>query len=142
MDKFLCYLCTDDKFQVLWVLCLISMHHPMMLLLLLQCYFLFIWWEKSVDCWLIQFVLFRLYSPLRSSFASVVFDFIASLNDVAPNPPMSFPVELTRSEKQVKCLWISFLCYFFVFTPHIEFNECCVWFQCITQWCCSCLQWN
>ena len=33
-------------------------------------------------------VLFLLYSPLRSSFVSVVFDFNASLNDVAPVSPM------------------------------------------------------
>ena len=25
----------------------------------------------------------------------------------------------------------------FVFTSQTEFCECCVWFQCITQWCCT-----
>ena len=39
------------------------------------------------------FVLFLLYSPLRLSFVSVVFDFNASLNDVAPVSPISFPVD-------------------------------------------------
>ena len=28
---------------------------------------------------------------------------------------------------------------FFVFTPQIEFSECCVWFQWFTQWCCTCV---
>ena len=38
--------------QVQWVLCLISMHHSVMLLLSLQCCCLLIWWEwKRVDCW-------------------------------------------------------------------------------------------
>ena len=37
-------------------------------------------------------VLFILSSPLRFSFVSVVFDFNASLNDVAPVSPMSLPI--------------------------------------------------
>ena len=32
-----CFLCVDSKDRVQWVLCLISMHHSMMLLLCLQC---------------------------------------------------------------------------------------------------------
>ena len=44
-------------------------------------------------------VLFLLSSLLRLSFVSVVFDFSASLNDVAPVSPMSFPVDLMRIEK-------------------------------------------
>ena len=39
-------------------------------------------------------VLFLLYSPLRSSSVSVVFDFNASLNNVAPVFPMLFAVYL------------------------------------------------
>ena len=38
-------------------------------------------------------VLFLLYSHSRSSFSSVVFDFNASLIDVAPLSSMSFPVD-------------------------------------------------
>ena len=38
-------------------------------------------------------VLFLLSSQLRSSFVSVVFDFNASLNDVAPVPPMALSVD-------------------------------------------------
>ena len=37
-----------------------------------------------------------LYLPLRLSFVSVVFDFNASSNDVAPASPMLFPVDLMR----------------------------------------------
>ena len=44
-------------------------------------------------------VLFLLSSPLRSSSVSVVFDFKASLNDIAPVSPMLLPVDLMRMEK-------------------------------------------
>ena len=43
-------------------------------------------------------VLFLLYSQLRLSLASAVFDFNASLNDVAPASPISLPVDLLRVE--------------------------------------------
>ena len=44
-------------------------------------------------------VLFLLSSPLRLSFVSVVFDFSASFNDVAPVSLMLFPVDLMKMEK-------------------------------------------
>ena len=44
-------------------------------------------------------VLFLLSSRLKSSFSSVVFDFNASLNDVAPVSPMFSPVDLMRMKK-------------------------------------------
>ena len=57
---------------------------------------------------------------------SVVFDFNASLNDVAPLSSMLLPVYLMRIEKE----WIVggyHLCVVsFVFTPQIELSECCV----------------
>ena len=71
------------------------------------------------------YVLFLLCSQLRLSFVSVVFDFNASLNDVAPVSPMLFPVDLMRMEKE----WIVggyHVCYCFVITPQMEFRECCV----------------
>ena len=43
-------------------------------------------------------VLFLLSSPYRFSFVSVVFDFNASLINVAPVSPMSFPVYLMRTK--------------------------------------------
>ena len=46
-----------------------------------------------------HFVCCLFYSPLRSSSVSVVFDFSASLNNVAPVPPILFPVDLMRIEK-------------------------------------------
>ena len=42
--------------------------------------------------------LFFLSSQLRSSFVSVVFDFNASLNDVAPVSPMLLSVDVMRME--------------------------------------------
>ena len=44
-------------------------------------------------------VLFLLSSRSKLSFVSVAFDFNASLNDVAPVSPTSFPVDLMRMEK-------------------------------------------
>ena len=71
-------------------------------------------------------MLFLLCLQLILSFASVVFDFSAPLNDVAPLSPILFPVDLMRMEKE----WIVDGCHLcvvsFVFTPQIEFNECCV----------------
>ena len=56
---------------------------------------------------------FLLFSLHRLSSVSVVFDFNASLNDVAPVSPILFPVCLMRME--VNHLWISFVCCFFCF---------------------------
>ena len=56
---------------------------------------------------------------------SVVFDFNASLNDVAPAYPIPFPVDTMRMKE-----WIVggyHLCVVcFVFTSQIELSECCV----------------
>ena len=50
---------------------------------------------------MMSFVLFLLCSPLKSSFVSVVFDFNASLNDVAPVSSMSFSVDLMKRKTDV-----------------------------------------
>ena len=63
--------------------------------------------------------------PSRLSFVSAVFDFNASLSDVAPVSPIMVSVDLLRMEKE----WIvgcHSLCVSFVFTIQIEFCECCV----------------
>ena len=39
----------------------------------------------------------------KRSSVSVVFDFSASLNDVAPLPPMMLPVDFYENEKRVDC---------------------------------------
>ena len=44
-------------------------------------------------------VLFLLSSPLSLSFVSVVFDFSASLNDVAPVYPIQLSVYMMKKEK-------------------------------------------
>ena len=58
---------------------------------------------------------------------SVVFDFNASLNDVAPVfPILSLSVVMKKMEV-VNCWWMSFVCLLsFVFTVNYEFSECCV----------------
>ena len=59
-------------------------------------------------------------SQLRLSFASVTFDFNASLKDVAPLSPMLFAVDLMRMEKS-GLLMDSFCVFFsFVLTMQIE----------------------
>ena len=70
-------------------------------------------------------MLFLLSSPLRLSSVSVVFDFNASLNDVAPVSPMLLSVDLMRMKKSG--LLVGAICVVsFVFTNQIEFCECCV----------------
>ena len=71
------------------------------------------------------FVLSLLYPPCRLSVASVVFDFSASLNDVAPLSPMPFPACFDRRKKLIVdgC----HLCVVsFSITFQIEIFECCV----------------
>ena len=101
------------------MLCLIVMHHSMMLHLCLQCCCLLI--DENGKRLLLMdafCVLFLLPLHSRLSFVSAEFDFNASLNDVAPVPSMLFTVYL-RMEKGVDCLWISFVCCFFC-THHPE----------------------
>ena len=54
--------------------------------------------ECFVDIFLLC-VFFLLSSRHTLSSVSVVFDFSASLNDVTPVSPISFPVEVMRNEK-------------------------------------------
>ena len=61
-------------------------------------------------------VLFLLSSLIRLSSVSVMFDFNASHNDVAPLFPISFPIDLVRIEKSwlfmdAICVFISFCVY-------------------------------
>ena len=69
-----------------------------------------------------SFALFVLSSQLRLSFVIVVFDFNASLNDVAPLYPMLFSVlmRLEKSDLQADVICVLFL----LFTPQIEFRNC------------------
>ena len=71
-------------------------------------------------------VLFLLSSPLRSSFVSVVFDLSASLNNVAPVSSILFTVDEMLMEKCRLLFVVIFCVVFFVFTPQIEFCECCI----------------
>ena len=63
-------------------------------------------------------VLFLLYSPPRSSSVSVVFDFNASLNDVAPLSPMSLPVDLMRMKKSG--LLMGVICVLFLLSSQLR----------------------
>ena len=56
--------------------------------------------EKSRLLMYSIYVLFLLFLQSRSSFISVVFDFNASLKDVAPVSPMSLSVYLMIKEKE------------------------------------------
>ena len=70
-------------------------------------------------------VLFLLSSQPKSNFSSVLFDFNASLIDVAPLPPMVLPVDFYENEKG----WIVDGCHLRVVssvpTTQIELSECC-----------------
>ena len=56
---------------------------------------------------------------------SVVFDFNASLNDLAPVSPIPFPVDAKRKGKS-ELLMDAFCVSSFVFTAQIKLRECCV----------------
>ena len=56
---------------------------------------------------------------------SVVFDFNALLNDVAPVSPILLSVDVRRMEKG-ELLMDVFCVSSFVFTTQNEFSECCV----------------
>ena len=58
------------------------------------------------------YVLLLSYSPLRSSLVSVVFDFNASLNDVAPGFPILLTVDLMRMEKSELLMGAICVCCF------------------------------
>ena len=57
---------------------------------------------------------------------TVVFDFSASLSDVAPLSPILLSVDKKRNEKSKLLMDVVCVSSFFVFTPKIEFCECCV----------------
>ena len=68
-------------------------------------------------------VLFLLNSLPRLSSVSVVFDFSASLNDVAPLSPILLSVYSKRMEKRVIVDGSQWCVVSFVFTMQIEFHE-------------------
>ena len=55
-----------------------------------------------------------------------MFDFNASLNDVAPVSPIQLPVDLMRMEKCDLLMDIICVCCFSIFTSKIDSGECCV----------------
>ena len=71
------------------------------------------------------FCIFLLSSQPRLSSVSVVFDFSVSLNDVVPIYPILLSVHMNEKEKSEMLMYV-FGVFFFVFTPQIEFSECCV----------------
>ena len=74
-----------------------------------------------------SFVFFLLYSPDRLSCWSVVFDFNASLNDVAPVSPMWFPVGLMRVEKSE--LLVDVICVLFLLRSQLRSSSMSVVFD-------------
>ena len=56
---------------------------------------------------------FLLFSLLKLSFMSVVLDFNASLNDVAPLSPMLLPVDMKRKEKSELLMDVFYVSSFF-----------------------------
>ena len=81
-----------------------------------------------------------LSSLARQSAVSVVFIFSASLSDFVPLSPILLTVDLTRMEKGVNSS-MDVICVASVFTTQIEFGECCVRLQCITNRCRSCVSY-
>ena len=69
--------------------------------------------EKSELLILVICVFFLLYSLPRFSSVSVVFDFSASLSDVAPVSPTLFPVDVNRKEKSELLMNVFYVYSFF-----------------------------
>ena len=55
-----------------------------------------------------------------------MFDFNASLNNVAPVSSMLLPVDLIRMEKSRLLMDAIYVVVPFMLSPQIEFHECCV----------------
>ena len=77
-----------------------------------------------------------LCSRSRLNSVSVVFDFKASLSDVAPVSSIPLSVDSTL-EKSVLLISVICVLFLFVLTAQSKLSECCVCFQCITQRHCS-----
>ena len=75
---------------------------------------------------MMSFVLFLLCSPPRLSSVSVVLDFNASLNDVAPMSPILLSVDFMRMNQIGLLMDVICVPSVFVITFQIEFSECCV----------------
>ena len=80
---------------------------------------------KSVDCQMILCAV-SLSSLLRFSSVSAVFDFNASLNDVAPVFPMLFTDELNENGKELIVDGWHLCVVSFVLTTQIKYCKCCV----------------
>ena len=63
-------------------------------------------------------LLLLLSSQLRLSFVSVVFDFNASLNNVAPVSPMLFPVDFDENGKECIVDGCHLCCFFCVYNSY------------------------
>ena len=72
-------------------------------------------------------VFFLLYSRLKLSSVSDMFDFNDSLNDVAPVSPISFPVDEKRKEKSE--LLMDFFCVLFLLSSPLRLSSASVVFD-------------
>ena len=103
----------------------------------IRCSWLLIWEKKNevfIDIFLCVF--FCLYP---SDQAQWVLSLISMLHSVTLHLCLRFHSLLMRRElKRVICWWMSFVYLLsFALTFDIELSECCVWFQCFAQRCCS-----
>ena len=186
------FFCIHHTDWVEWVLCLILVPHSIMVLLFLQCHYLWIcdcgnclWisfvyllssvtttqidcseccvWFQSitqwccscvsniVTCWcdekgkewivggcfLCVFFLFCLHS---TNWYKLMTCLISTPHSMML--PLCFQCHclLVILKGLVICWWMSFVCLLsFVFTTQVECRECCIWFQCLTQWYYSCV---
>ena len=113
-DLFFCFHSPD---WVSWALCLISMHHPMILFLSPQYCCLLIGWELKSGMLMdtICIVSFIFCSQLKSSWVSVVFVFSVSLSDLTTASPILFPVGLMRIEMSGLLMVFIVCCFFCIY---------------------------
>ena len=109
-----------------WVLCLISMHHSMMLLLFLQWCSLLIWSKwKRVDCWWMSFV-WCFFCVHISDWVLWVLCLISMPHSMMLLLCLQSSYLLISWEKTDVLLLNTICVVSFVFTSQIEICKCCV----------------
>ena len=136
------FCCLHDSDRVQWVLCLFSVLHSMTLHPCLHSCFLLMWWErKKSDLLMDVFCVSSFFCLYHIDWVEWVLCLISVIHSTTLLLCLQSCSLLKRSEtKRVDCWCMSFVCLLsFVFTTQIEFSECRVWFQWLTQWFCFCV---
>ena len=133
-----CFFYVHHSDKVLWVLCLISMLHSVMLLLCLQSCYLLMVMRNNVNRYHLCVVTFILTIQKEWPKCCVCFQCFSKW--CCPCFSDLVPCRFDEKNGKKNELLMDAICIAYIMlTTQTEFSECCVWFQCITQWCCTCV---